>query len=256
VDLGGETVFHLEAGDWMEYTIDVGTAGTYALVAQVGTAEAVGSFHVELDGVDVTGPMTVPVTDWGLWGSAIKAGVHLPAGRHVLRFVVDSWFYGFQSFRIVVAQAPFGGTVRTLPGTLRVVDFDEGGEQISYHDNTAGCEGSCEYREADVDRWENLVFRTTAGEWMEYTVDVTAAGTYTLAVRVGAEEGGSTFHVEFDGVDVTGPITIPTTGFWNVFQTVTRTVSLSAGRKVMRLVVDPTASYYDAGTFDTITVQP
>jgi Carbohydrate binding module (family 6) len=256
VDLYLDSVVRLEAGDWMEYTIDVATAGTYALVAQVGTAEAVGSFHVELDGVNVTGPLTVPVTDWGLWGSVVKAGVKFPAGRHVLRFVADSWFYNFYSLRIVVAQVPFGGIVRTLPGTLKAVDFDEGGEQISYHDNTAGCDGVCGYRKADVDLWENLVERTAAGEWMEYTVDVTAAGTYTLAVRVGSKQGGGTFHVEFGGVDVTGPITIPTTGFSRSFQTVTRTVRLSAGHQVMRLVIDPTASYHEAASFDTITVQP
>ncbi len=256
VDLYGDSVVRLEAGDWMEYTIDVKTAGTYALVAQVGAEEPGGSFHVELDGVDVTGPLDVPDTVyWGLWGSAVKSGVKFPAGRHVLRVVVDAGFGGFQSLRIVVAQVPFGGTARTLPGTLRAVDFDEGGEQISYHDNSAGCYGSCD-RGTDVDYYYEWVYRTTTGEWMEYTVDVTAAGTYTLAVRLAAEEGGGTFHVEFDGVDVTGPITIPTTGEWYTFQTVTRTVSLSAGRKVMRLVVDNSAGSSNLCTFDTITVQP
>lgn len=54
----------------------------------------------------------------------------------MLRIAADSWFDGFYSLRIVTAKLPFGGTPRTLPGTLRVADFDEGGEQISYHDNS------------------------------------------------------------------------------------------------------------------------
>ena len=92
---------------------------------------------------------------------------------------------------------------------------------------------------------------------MEYTVNVTTAGTYTLSVRVGNEEGGGTFHVEFDGVNVTGPLTFPATGSWGVFQTVTKTgVSLSAGRKVMRIVVDSDGGHFDPGSFYTITVQP
>jgi hypothetical protein len=134
------------------------------------------------------------------------------------------------------------------------MDFDEGGELISYHDNTAGCDGICGYRTADVDLYEKLVHHTSAGEWMKYTVNVTAPGVYTLSFRVGSEEGGGIFHLEVDGVDVTGPITMPSTGSWSAFQTVSKTgVSLKAGRRVMRLVIDA-GSY--AGTFDTITVQP
>ncbi|HEY9420498.1 MAG TPA: carbohydrate-binding protein [Thermoanaerobaculia bacterium] len=266
------TVGNLEAGDWMEYTIDVGTAGTYALVAEVTTTEAGGSFHVELDGVDVTGPITVPVTVWSVSGSAVKTGIKFPAGRHVLRFVADSWFESFRSLRIVVAQAPFGGTAWTLPGTIRARDFDEGGEQVSYHDNSANffyrscvagtptCLGSIERPTDDVDFKSSGVTSTSTGEWMEYTVDVTAAGTYTLAIRLSAEceVGSGIIHVEFDGVDVTGPITVPATGSVWDFQTVTRSVTLSAGRQVMRLVVDyDGGNYWDgAGTFDTITVQP
>jgi Carbohydrate binding module (family 6) len=269
VDLASATVRNLEAGDWMEYTIDVGTAGTYALVAEVSAFEAGGSFHVELDGVDVTGPITVPVTGWYISGSAVKTGIKFPAGRHVLRFVADSWFDYLQSLRIVVAQSPFGGTAWTLPGTIRARDFDEGGEQVSYHDNTAnffyrscaavtpGCEGSIERPTDDVDFNSQHVNRTSTGEWMEYTVDVTAAGTYTLAILLSAENenGPATIHVEFEGVDVTGPISVPATGFY-IFETVTRSVTLSAGRQVMRLVVDDDAGNWEACKIDTITVQP
>jgi Carbohydrate binding module (family 6) len=258
VDMYEDSAMFLEAGDWLEYTVDVASADTYTVVAQVNGLEPGGLFHIELDGVNVTGPLAVPVTpSGGYWSSVVKAGVSLPAGRHVLRIVADTWFYSFYSLRIVKAQAPFGGIPRTLPGTIRAADFDEGGEQIGYHDNTVGCYGSCEYRLADVDRWEHIVWHTGTGEWMKYTVDVTATGTYTLALRVGAEEGGAIFHVEFDGVDVTGPLTMPTTGSWSALQTITKTgVSLTAGRKVMRIVIDDAKGRYDAGTFDTITLQP
>ncbi|HEX7185778.1 MAG TPA: carbohydrate-binding protein [Thermoanaerobaculia bacterium] len=257
VDLYRDNVYRLEAGDWLEYTIDVETAGSYAVVAQVGSGSSGGSFHIDLDGVNVTGPLSVPDTgNWSLWGSAVKAPVKFTAGRHVLRFAVGSWFEAFYSLRIVPAQAPFGGTVRTLPGTIRVADFDEGGEQISYHDNTVGCDGSCGYRTADVDRYDKVVIRTTPGEWMEYTVDITSSRTYTFSVRVGADGGGGTFHIEINGVNVTGPLTFPNTGAWNVYQTVTKTgVSLTAGRKIMRIVVDSTGGHSEAGTFDTITIQ-
>ena len=258
VDLSIDSVIQLEASEWLEYTVDVGNEGTYSIVAQVGAVGAGGSFHVELDGVNATGPVAVPVTGGATrWGSAIKSGVKFAPGRHVLRFVVDAAFGGFYSLRIVPEQTPFGGTPRNLPGTIRAADFDEGGELIGYHDTTLGCSGSCAYRLADVDRWDRTIYRTKTGEWLKYTVDVTATGTYTLAIRVGAEFGGAIFHVEFDGVDVTGPLTMPTTGNWARLQTVSRPgVSLTAGRKVMRIVVDDDKGLSDAGTFDSITLQP
>lgn len=261
VDLYEDMVIRLEAGDWMQYTVDVTNAGAYTLVAQVSSYEGsvqTGSFHLELNGVNVTGPMVVPSVELsGQWRSAIKAPVHFPAGRHKLRFVVDEDFFFLDSLRFVVARAPFGGTPRTLPGTIKAVDFDEGGEQISYHDDTAGCSGSCGYRMADVDRWEQWVYQTSTGEWMEYTVNVTTTGVYNLRFRVASEQGGGIFHLEVDGVNVTGPLTVPTTGSLGLFQTVTKTgVSLKAGRHILRLVMDNNVGTAGTGTFDTITVQP
>jgi hypothetical protein len=88
-------------------------------------------------------------------------------------------------------------------------------------------------------------------------VDVTTAGTYTLSVEVGADVGGAIFHVEFDGVNVTGPIVIPTTNGWADFQTVSRTgISLSAGRKIMRIVIDKGGANHIAGVFNTLSVLP
>jgi hypothetical protein len=259
VDLYEDTVVRLEAGDWMQYTLDVPAPGTYTLVAQVAANNAGGVFHLELDGVDVTGPVAVPATgSWQRWGAPVRNAVKFPAaGQHTLRFKVDAPFDGFYSLRFVVTQAPFGGTARTLPGTIKAVDFDEGGEMLSYHDNSAGCDGSCGYRKADVDRYEKLVYHTTAGEWMKYTVDVATTGIYAMKFKVGSGAGGGTFHAEIDGVDVTGPLTFPNTGGWNTFTTVTKTgVSLKAGRRVLRLVIDNDLGSADAGTFDTIVVQP
>jgi len=76
--------------------------------------------------------------------------------------------------------------------------------------------------------WDSTVYRLSPGEWLEYTVDVT------------------------------GPMVIPATGGWNVFQTITKTgVTLPGGRKVLRLVVDQVSgSGSDAGAFDSLTVGP
>ncbi|MET0624192.1 MAG: carbohydrate-binding protein [Pyrinomonadaceae bacterium] len=266
VDMNDQSVTRLEDGEWLEYTINVGsTASTYAIVAQVAHQSTGGSFHVEIDGTDVTGAMTVPdTTYWNSWNSAVKTGVSLTAGQHVLRFGVDGDFYGFQSLRIVntaATQSPYGGSAHSLPGTVSALDFDNGGEQVAYHDNTAGCEGDCSYRNTDVDMWSSVptVYRISSGEWMEYTVNVTSAGTYKLTVQAASDTGGGTFHVEMDGVDVTGTMTFPNTGGWSTFQAVTKTgISLTSGQKVMRVVIDSSNSpaSTNLGSIKSIKVEP
>jgi hypothetical protein len=81
------------------------------------------------------------------------------------------------------------------------------------------------------------------GEWLKYTVTVESAGSYTLQARVASLPSGGTFHVEVDGVNVTGALTVPATGGWQVWQTITRAgIALSAGPHVLRVVVDSNGS--------------
>jgi len=46
---------------------------------------------MEVDGADVTGTMTVPMTGaWTTWTTMTKTGVALSAGPHVIRVVMDT----------------------------------------------------------------------------------------------------------------------------------------------------------------------
>ena len=57
-----------------------------------------------------------------------------------------------------------------------------------------------------------------AGEWLKYSISVASAGSYTLEARVASSGAGGTFHVEVDGVNVTGPLTVPNTGGWQTWR--------------------------------------
>jgi len=128
---------------------------------------------------------------------------------------------------------------------LQAEDFDNGGQNVAFYDDTAGNYGGA-YRAGDVDievaaddgggyslGW------LAAGEWFNYTVNVAAAGTYDLDLRVASAGTGGRFHIEVNGVDRTGPISIPDTGGWQAWTTVRHTgVSLPAGVQVWRLVMD------------------
>ena len=61
------------------------------------------------------------------------------------------------------------------------------------------------------------------GEWMIYTVNVATSGNYDIAINASNNyTPSSAFHVEIDGVNVTGSVVVPMTGSWSTFQWVTK----------------------------------
>jgi phosphatidylserine/phosphatidylglycerophosphate/cardiolipin synthase-like enzyme len=89
---GGCALGWAGAGEWLKYTVNVGTAGTYDIEARVASGGAGGTFHIEVGGVDKTGPIIVPNTGGGqTWATVRKTGVSLTTtGQQVWRVVMDS----------------------------------------------------------------------------------------------------------------------------------------------------------------------
>ena len=240
----GYVVNNIQTGEWLEYTIDVAAAGSYMLELRVSSEYTSSRFHVEIDGVDVTGSMTVPSTGW--WGTFAYVGkaVTLSAGQHVLRVHSDQEYFNLDAIRIS-AQTPFSGTAFAAPGTFQAEDFDRGGQGVAYHDNVAGNAGGQYRTSEDVDiitpasgtnATAYAVNNIETGEWLEYTIHVPATGTYNIELHVSSEYTTSRFRVEIDGTDVTGPITVPSTGWWGTFAWLGKSgVSLTAGNHVLRV---------------------
>jgi len=87
-------------------------------------------------------------------------------------------------------------------------------------------------------------------------VNVVAAGTYALDLRIGSSGPGGTVHLNVDGTDVTGPIVLPDTGGWSVWQTITRTgVVLPAGAHVLKIVVDANGSTGTAADINWLAIR-
>ena len=270
---GGYNVGWAFAGEWLRYTVTVTSAATYDIQFRVAALGQGGTFHLEVDGVDKTGPLTIPDTgDWQSWVTVRRNGVALGAGAQIWRLVFDtngaSGAVGnLNEIRVTAAatggggSTPYGGTPRTLPGTLQAEDFDSGGPGIAFRDLSSGNEGGS-YRSEAVD-----VETTTdsgggfnvgwmfAGEWTNYTVNVTEAGTFDVEARVASAGRGGTFHIEINGVDRTGPLTVPDTGGWQTWRTIRRTgVALSAGPQVWRLVMDTNGATTAVGNINYLRV--
>lgn len=143
----------------------------------------------------------------------------------------------------VVSQSPYGGTPWKIPGRIETENYDLGGTEVSYLDKSAGNAGSA-YRNDDVDVESSAdggynVGWVAAGEWLEYSVRVEASGKYDFKFRVATINSGRYFHVEMNGQNVTGNISVPNTGGWQTWGTLTVPgISLSAGDQVMRIYMD------------------
>lgn len=253
VDIIGQTgnssgfvVNNFETGEWLEYTINVATGGTHTIELHVSSQFTTSRFHVEVDGANVTGTVAVPNT--GTWGSfqwVMFGGVNLSVGQHVVRIHADQQYFNFDAVRIT-RQGPFSGTAAAVPGTFQAEDFDVGGEDVAYHDAVPGNAGGLYRTSEDVDiilptgnNTGHVVNNFQTGEWLEYTISVATAGTYTIQLKLSSTYTTSGFHIEVDGVNVTGSVGVSSTGAWNTFQLVSAgTVTLSAGHHVLRVFVD------------------
>jgi hypothetical protein len=87
---GGYNVGWISAGEWLKYTVSVQAAGAYTLRARVAANGTGGTFHVEMGGTNVTGPLAIPDTGgWQAWRD-VTAAVTLSAGPQAMRVVFDA----------------------------------------------------------------------------------------------------------------------------------------------------------------------
>src|SRR4051794_16144199 len=141
---------------------------------------------------------------------------------------------------------PFSGTPIALPKTFFAPDFDRGGQNVAYFDTTSGNSGNVYRTSESVDLRASgdsqgngyEVYNFVSGEWLAYTVNVATSGTYDLAMRASNNQTGpSSFHIEIDGSNVTGTVSVPRTGSWNTYQWVGKQgVDLTAGKHVLKVV--------------------
>jgi len=271
---GGVDVGWLAIGEWLTYSIRVASSGSYMLGARVAAPSTGGTFHVEVDGANATGPIAIPETgSWQIF-TTVNTTIALTAGDHQARVVIDAAGPGavignLKSFSFTAAAqtqappppvsasgpTPYGGVAAAIPGTIRAERFDDGGEGVAYHDSTRGNTGGA-FRQTDVDIENSVeglfdVGWIDPGEWLNYTVNVLAAGDYNIDVRIAAPQAGQ-LHVGFaQPSSVWSAVAIPATGGWQLWSTVRLNATLAAGQQRLTLV-------FDTGGFNvsSVTVTP
>ena len=234
---------NLSSPDGITYTLSniaslTGAAGSYTL-----TVKAVGSGITDLS----NNPLAADASDsWTMTGPISPPPPPPPPST----------------------QAPFHGTPFDITAsgttTIQFEDYDNGGEGVAYHDIDAANLGGA-YRttegvdiQATTDAGGGFnVGYTKAGEWLEYTINVETAGTYNLNFRLASTGSSGKFHAEVDGTNVTGSLTVPNTGGFQTWQTLTKSaVPLTAGQHVLRIAMDAISGSGSVGNFNYMTITP
>ncbi len=257
---GGYNIGWTNTGEWVSYTVDVATAGNYTVRLRTASVGG-GALHVGFNGPNtVWAPVSVPNTGgWQAW-TTVNVPVTLGAGTQTLTLEFDSSGINITSLAVDATSGgsgggptPYAGSAAPIPGTVEAEYFDNGGEGVAYHDSTTGNAGGG-LRSTDVDLEASTdggydVGWIGAGEWLKYTVSVASAGNYMAALRVASTSGGA-LHLLVDAPsNISVPVTVPNTGGWQNWTTVSVPVTLAAGTQVLTLQFDSSGFNVSAVAF-------
>jgi predicted esterase len=99
------------------------------------------------------------------------------------------------------------------------------------------------------------------GDWMDYVYNAPAAGVYTIKFRIATPLNGAQFQVKNSNGAVLTTVSVPNTGGWQTWQTISTTVNLPAGVQTIRLYASTTQGWninwleFSQGTLGSITAR-
>ena len=114
--------------------------------------------------------------------------------------------------------------IHTVPGTIEAEQFSAmfGIQTETSTDSGGGTGGGINIGYVDV------------GDWLEYSIDVQTAGTYTIEYRLASNFGSDGFITLIDGTQIDQQW-VPNTGGWQSWVTKSATVNLQAGSQTLRI---------------------
>jgi hypothetical protein len=139
-------------------------------------------------------------------------------------------------------QTPYHGSPAIIPGIIEFEEYDFGGQQVSYYDNSTGNDGNAfRYDDVDIESMSNGGYDigwTNNGEWMEYTVNITKSGSYDVDITHAALSANGSIKLYINDVVVAGILSLPLTNSYTSFQTSTfSNINLNSGIYVLKVRV-------------------
>jgi hypothetical protein len=211
---GGLAVGWIPDKAWMDYKVNVATAGIYTVKLRIANGFS-DEAELELRNAGGTrlGGLIIPRTGGMQSWQTASITASLPAGNQTIRLYAKKGIFSINWFDV---QPP-----KPLPGKLEAESFDVatdvrpestdddgGGQDVAYIDD---------------------------GDWMDYNVTVGRGGLHTLSFRVANSWGNGLIEVRSAAGAILAQVDVPKTGGWQSWTTVTTTASLNAGNQLLRI---------------------
>ena len=134
-------VGYIEAGEWLDFTVNIETSGLYEITYQVAS-EQTGTFRLEFDGQDVTGDVAVASTGgWGIFVNIQSQDVQLTSGQQTLRINFSQGPFNLAdiAFELQDVSCDFALGDINQDGEINLLDVNPFIELLG--NNTFQCEG-------------------------------------------------------------------------------------------------------------------
>lgn len=218
---GGKNMGWLDAGDWVTFDIDVPASGEYFVDYRVASDLDDGRFRLEAANGNALGTINVTNTGgWQNWQTQTHS-VQLSQGTQTVKLVAETGGWNLNWFEVREGELCEG------PGCSCP---DCNGTPAKFEAETfVAMQGVQLENTSDVGGGQNVGY-IDSGDWMTYNgaLPVSADNRYVVSYRVARELGGNArFKIEQPGGAVEyGEVTVPSTGGWQNWTTVSHTITL------------------------------
>jgi endoglucanase len=229
---GGKDVGWIDNGDWMDYNVSVSSAGSYTLNFRVSSIYSGSQFQVKNSSGAVLATVNVPLTGGYQTFQTVSANVNLNAGSQTIRIQSSaSLGFNFNWFELAGGSGTTTSTTPTSSTSTRIEAENWTSMSGVQTENTSDAGGG-----KDVGWIDN-------GDWMNYTYNAPASGTFTVSLRIATIYSGSQFQIKNSAGTVLATVNVPITGGFQTWQTITASVNLPAGSQTLRLQSSGSAGY-------------
>ena len=105
INANGFNVGFMDAGEWMQYEVNVEESGVYEAHVRTASGGSGGLFHFSIDGGDITPKSFAgPTGGWQNWQTVVVPNIILNKGDKKLRFHTDVAGYNLSSFDFVKTE--------------------------------------------------------------------------------------------------------------------------------------------------------
>jgi hypothetical protein len=218
---GGKNVGWIEKGDWMEYSINTPSAGTYTMSLRLATIYNGSQLQVMKSDGSVLTTVNVPTTGGFQTWQTVTATLTLSGGIQTIRILSSSSLgWNINWFEIAGASA----TTPSSPVSSTKIEAE----------NWKAMKGVQAETTTDAGGGKNVGYIEN-GDWMEYVYNAPSTGTYTINFRLASPNKGAQFQIQNSGGQILTTVNVPNTGGFQTWQTISATVNLPSGQQTLRL---------------------